>query len=689
LEDLFDHLDTLIYNCKCSAFKAIKNELLERVLKLTLLRQFGYFIKQHPGIQHKAGVPMGGTFIIVYHTRPNVITKGKVVGKFLVRGKVVDEDGEGLRAGTINVKGSTQTSKTDSDGNFGINLKELPVTLVFRVIGFDTKEVIITSDKPIKVVMGVDEKEEPESAIDDIAVGTVIADFYIPYRCCSDCPPIQYVVPELKEPPPTNEGPVADAGTDQVITLPVSTVTLNGNGSTDADGSITQFQWTRLSGPGTPQIVTANSAQTSVTNLVQGTYEFELTVTDNKGSTARDTMRVTVNPAPRVNQPPVANAGADSTYTISATNPLVLDGSASSDPDGTVQLYNWQWSGGPNTPVIVAPNATQTPVTGLVAGVYEFKLTVTDNDGATAADSVVITVVLPENQPPVANAGIDQVITLPGNTVTLNGSASTDTDGTITAFTWSLVNGPNTPVIGAANAKITQVSGLVQGTYQFELKVTDDRGDSASDTITVTVNAAREKSCAPLKDIIALFTKLRDTDPERFELFMRMFQFYPQVAAYFKQLEADNVADMPVDKQIDFFASPIGGATIDQLLIQWLKQLNEMILANTENLRLLALALYRILMQLSMYIMCIQKEDADKAKVRMDEVFKLIQENTAQWVALHRQKPFAANELDMVKQIQSDLKAEDARINNNGEAETKPNYLNAIRAIIKILDGML
>jgi hypothetical protein len=252
-----------------------------------------------------------------------------------------------------------------------------------------------------------------------------------------------------------------------------------------------------------------------------------------------------------------------------------------------------------------------------------------------------------------------------------------------------MVSGPNTPAIGASNAKITQVSGLVQGTYQFELKVIDDRGDSASDVITITVNPAREKSCAPLKDIIALFEKLRETDPNRFDLFSKMFQFYPQVEAYFKQLADDKVADEPVDKQIDFFASPIGGSTIDQLLIQWLNQLNEMIQANTENLRLLALALYRILMQLAMYIMCIQKEDADKAKVRMDGVFKLIQEHTASWVTLHKQKPFSTNELDMVKQIQSDLKAEDARINNNGEATAKPNYLNAIRSIIKILDSMV
>ena len=689
LEDLFDHLDFLIYNCKCSAFKALKAEYLKRVVYLTLLRQFGYFTKQHPGIQHKAGVPMGGTFIIVYHSKPNVITTGTAIGKFVLTGKVLDESGAPLPGAVIQVKGTTRAATTDVSGNYKILVIELPATLVVRFNGFDDKEIIVTSEKPVQIVMSDDSSDDAEDAIDDIAAGTVIADFYLPYRCCSDCPPIQYVVPELKEPPvPPNQGPVANAGADQTITLPVSNVTLNGSGSTDPDGTITQFQWTRLSGPGTPQIVTPNSAQTSVTNLVEGTYEFELTVTDNKGSSARDSMIVIVNPAPHVNQPPVANAGADKTITLSPNNPLILDGSASTDPDGTIAQYKWAVSSGPNTATIVAPNSVQAPVTNLIAGVYEFKLTVTDNEGASASDSVLITVVLPDNQPPVANAGLDQVITLPVNTATLNGSASNDPDGTITAFSWGFVSGPNTPLFGTPNAKITQVSGLVQGSYQFELKVTDDRGDSASDAVSVTVNPAPEKSCAPLIDIIALFEKLGDNDPDRFPLFQNMFQFYPQVAAYFRQLVANNVANMPVDKQIDFFATPTGGQTIDQMLIQWMKQLNELIIANNENMRLLALCLYRILMQLAMYIMCIQKEDFDKAKVPMDEVLKLIQDNVSQWAAKHKEKPFAAKELEVVKQIDEDLRAEDTRINNNGEAAAKPNYLDAIRAIVKILDTM-
>jgi hypothetical protein len=632
---------------------------------------------------------MGGTFIIVYHSRPNVITRGKAFGRFKITGKVTDEEGEALRSVAIGVKETGQESKANAEGDFSIMLKGLPATLVFRASHYDPKEVTVTSDKPIIVRMGVDDKEEPENAIDGIAAGTVIADFYLPYRCCSDCPPIQYVVPEIKEPPPTNQGPIADAGTDQVITLPVNTVVLNGSGSTDPDGTITQFQWVRLSGPGTPQIVTPNSTQTSITGLVQGVYEFELTVTDNKGSTARDSMLVTVNPAPHVNQPPVANAGADRTFTLSTTSPLILDGSASTDPDGTIQSFKWERASGPNIPVIVAPNSAQTPVTTLVAGVYEIKLTVTDNEGAAASDSVVITVVLPENKPPVANAGIDQVITLPVNTITLNGSASNDPDGTITVFSWNLKSGPATPLFGTPNAAITQVSGLAQGTYEFELKVQDDRNATASDTVTVTVNPAPEKSCAPLKDIIALFGNLRGVDGDNFTLFTRLFQSYDQVAGYFKQLTGDKVADMPVEEQIKFFATPIGGTTINVLLIQWLKQLNDLILSNTENLRTLALALYRILMQLAMYIMCIQKADADKAKVPMDEVFRLIEENTKQWAELNKQKPFAAKDLDLIKQLQTDLKAEEARIISNGEATIKPKYLELIRAIIKILDTIV
>lgn len=93
-----------------------------------------------------------------------------------------------------------------------------------------------------------------------------------------------------------NLPPTANAGSDISITLPVDSTTLHGSGS-DPDGTITGYSWTKLSG-GSATIVSPTSASTQLTGLAQGTYQFILTVTDNGGLTASDTVQVTVNAAP-------------------------------------------------------------------------------------------------------------------------------------------------------------------------------------------------------------------------------------------------------------------------------------------------------------------------------------------------------------------------------------------------------
>src|SRR6185312_10309089 len=60
------------------------------------------------------------------------------------------------------------------------------------------------------------------------------------------------------------------------------------------DGTITAYYWKQIAGPDSTSITAANKASTLVKNLVDGTYEFELTVTDNGGETGRDTVRVVV-----------------------------------------------------------------------------------------------------------------------------------------------------------------------------------------------------------------------------------------------------------------------------------------------------------------------------------------------------------------------------------------------------------
>lgn len=91
--------------------------------------------------------------------------------------------------------------------------------------------------------------------------------------------------------------PVANAGADQVIQLPTSTLLLDGSLSTDPDGRITAWQWSKIAGPASVNITNPNEARTQVTNLTEGSFQFRLTVTDNAGQTAADTMQVIVKAA--------------------------------------------------------------------------------------------------------------------------------------------------------------------------------------------------------------------------------------------------------------------------------------------------------------------------------------------------------------------------------------------------------
>src|SRR5204863_4310378 len=148
---------------------------------------------------------------------------------------------------------------------------------------------------------------------------------------------------------PPNQSPTADAGRDVVITLPANSITLSGSGN-DPDGTIASYKWAKISGPSQYTIVSSGQSQTTVNNLVQGLYLFELTVTDNLGAPARDTVQVTVNAAPP-NQPPTAYAGPDIIITL-PTNSATLSGSGN-DPDGVIVSYQWTKISGPTQYSIV------------------------------------------------------------------------------------------------------------------------------------------------------------------------------------------------------------------------------------------------------------------------------------------------------------------------------------------------
>jgi hypothetical protein len=279
--------------------------------------------------------------------------------------------------------------------------------------------------------------------------------------------------------------PVANAGANQTIQLPVNQVNLDGSSSVAPSGNITGYSWSQVSGPSIAAFGSANSAQSSAGNLIAGTYTFQLTIQDNNNVNASDSVVITVRP--QANIPPVARAGAGITVILPA-NTAVLNGSQSTDADGTIALYNWTKISGPNTPGSSGDNTSVLSLSGLVAGQYNYQLTVTDNNGATGYAQVKINVVAPPNVLPVASAGPDQTITAPTSSVNLNGTASYDPDGSITGYTWVMVSGQGSVTISNGNTGTPAVLGLNPGVYVFRLTVTDNSGATAADQVTITVN---------------------------------------------------------------------------------------------------------------------------------------------------------------------------------------------------------
>ena len=275
--------------------------------------------------------------------------------------------------------------------------------------------------------------------------------------------------------------PVANAGLDQTVDEG-DTVTFDGSGSYDADTSIIVYEWD-FTYDGAPETLTGETP--SFVFDIADSYVVTLTVTDEGGNTGTDTVTITVNEVVIVNDPPVANAGADQPDVVTGDT-VTFDGSGSTD-DVLVTDYTWT----------LTYDETAQELTGVsptfvfdIAGEYVVTLTVSDAEGLTATDTVTITVTDAEPPPaenvaPVADAGTAQTVD-EGDTVTFDGSASADSDGTIASYVWTFTyNGTAQTLTGAAPTFDFEIAG----TYTVTLTVTDDDGATGTDTVIITVNA--------------------------------------------------------------------------------------------------------------------------------------------------------------------------------------------------------
>ncbi len=181
---------------------------------------------------------------------------------------------------------------------------------------------------------------------------------------------------------------------------------------------------------------------------------------------------------------------------------ITVDGSASSDPDGRVTSYLWDFGDG--SPTVSGAKQTHTYA---ASGDYQVRLTVTDDTGGAGTATRIVTVVAPNQAPTAAFTA-----TVTDRTASFDASGSTDPDGRITSYRWDF--GDGTPAGTGPAPKHTYAD---YGTYTVRLTVTDDRGDTATTTQTVTIAANQAPTAAftaTIEDRTASFDASGSTDPD-------------------------------------------------------------------------------------------------------------------------------------------------------------------------------
>ncbi len=274
----------------------------------------------------------------------------------------------------------------------------------------------------------------------------------------------------------TNRAPVSSFTASPSAVSKGQNVTFDGSASSDPDGTVAKYEWD-LDGNGSYETNTGASATTSRSYSAAGTVETKLRVSDDRGATAVSTRNVTVTLLPPSASFTAAPNPADTGATVS------FNGSASSDPDGTVAKYEWDLDGNGSYETNTGTSAT-TSRSYSAPGNVEVKLRVTDDDGQTATASRTVTI---NNRAPVPSFTATPTSVNTGASVSFNGSASSDPDGTIAKYEWDL-DGNGSYETSTGTTATTSRSYGTPGTVTVGLRVTDNRGQTAATTRTVTVN---------------------------------------------------------------------------------------------------------------------------------------------------------------------------------------------------------
>jgi len=230
------------------------------------------------------------------------------------------------------------------------------------------------------------------------------------------------------------------------------------------NGRNVSFHWDFGDGSTSTQQTPSDRYGPEHTYNLTGTYTATLTVIDDEGATANQSITI------QVTYLPIAAVSANVT---SGIEPLTVQFTGSgTDRDGQIISYHWDFGDG-KTSSQQNPSHTYTS-----NGTYTATLTVTDNQGGTRANSIPITVQC--NNPPAASASVNTTSGTPPLTVQFTGSG-TDLDGQVVSYHWDFGDGSTSTQQSLSHIYTSN------GTYIVTLTVTDDKGKTGTKSLTISI----------------------------------------------------------------------------------------------------------------------------------------------------------------------------------------------------------
>ncbi|UFH55824.1 carboxypeptidase-like regulatory domain-containing protein [Spirosoma sp. KNUC1025] len=620
--DLILNLNAVIRVCKGGLLQELYRNFLFRFYLFMANQSFAMFSFLNSGIQHKAGVPVGGTFILVYH---DALPQRDLTNN--IRGFTGD-----LRTGFSNNDTTFATNAGDAADTATRNrltnlssasasafqhiksVKDAGTYWLVQLLAARSKEDELT-DKELLELVG------------EIPDGVVIADFYLPYVCASECAPMSYIVlGDDKEEPPTEiiiSGTVTDAVTGGPIER--AKVQLKGTSTatiTDANGHYTI-------------IVPDNTAVLGFG--ADGYNPEEIPIGD------KTTVDAALKPL---------------------SSPLTITGRIMDAATGGIIV---------NATVLLKGTQTRT----VTDGNGNYSLNVPDNSAVLVFSANGYE---QQEKPVGTNTTVDAALKPVVVTRTVRGIV---TDAT----TNQPLAGPTIAVKGTTRGASTDANGKYQitGVAADSVLIFNFIGYEPQE-ITVgtqtTINVAMKplqvaEKCTSLGTWSTAFKKLDSSTDSLFPQFKQRFAQYAKVVDAFGQVAT--FLTKPQGDQLAGLAQVMPPAA----LLEWIRALRVVIL-EFPPIRQYALELIRILTGVIVFYSCVPKEDIDKAQVQMINVWAFLTDGILSgWKNIQN---LSAADRAVIVQMTKDLRAELDRTSTN--EPDKQQYIRMLKFAIDSLSAI-